>query len=430
VSDLGTVVPFIPRTAVGGWSSGELERLAELADRLTARGARVDASYGVSDRGDPWCVITDDHEEVLVHVARIDGRFVVHDAASDAVQDEDSLWRAFERLLGRAWREGRRDAVVTQLREAQSLLALLAALVFVREMGHAILPLHAQAEPHSAALDRLLAILHPAAAHHAPSGGSGPDLGTPHAHALAAETTGTLGPAKAAGGPHPTAAAGPPHALPAHAAGQLQVAGDRGEVLVGGSGDDLLIGGRGGDHLAGGDGADTLIGGGARAGELDVLDGGAGDDRLMLAARTVAIGGDGRNVFVIAAPAGGVDAKHPVAPVDSGIVLDFTPQDRFEFTASRHPSVVSVTPETDVLSGLHGFAALAHTTATPGFRVGFDLNGDGRADVYVTVAGPGVAALVPGWRPDGPPAPPGQEHPVGFTGGGHPPAPGGFMLGG
>jgi hypothetical protein len=169
VSDLGTVVPFIPRTAVGGWSSGELERLAELADRLTARGARVDASYGVSDRGDPWCVITDDHEEVLVHVARIDGRFVVHDAASDAVQDEDSLWRAFERLLGRAWREGRRDAVVTQLREAQSLLALLAALVFVREMGHAILPLHAQAEPHSAALDRLLAILHPAAAHHAPS---------------------------------------------------------------------------------------------------------------------------------------------------------------------------------------------------------------------------------------------------------------------
>lgn len=92
---MGTVVPYVPRHAARGWSSGERARLAELTDRLSVHGARVDASYGVSDLGDPWCVITDDRDEVLVHVARIDGRVVVHDAASGAVRDEDTVWRAF-----------------------------------------------------------------------------------------------------------------------------------------------------------------------------------------------------------------------------------------------------------------------------------------------------------------------------------------------
>jgi hypothetical protein len=110
---LGTVVPFVPRPARGDWSSDERLRLGELADRLTTHGARVDAAYGLTDRGDPWCVITDEREEVLVHIARIDGRFVVHDAASNAVRDEDSLWRAFDLLLGQAWREARAPAAVT-----------------------------------------------------------------------------------------------------------------------------------------------------------------------------------------------------------------------------------------------------------------------------------------------------------------------------
>lgn len=92
---MGTVFPFVPKSGAGDWSSSERARLDELADRLTARGPPVDAAFGVSDRGDPWCVITDDQAEVLVHVARINGRFVVHDAASDAVRNEDTLWRAF-----------------------------------------------------------------------------------------------------------------------------------------------------------------------------------------------------------------------------------------------------------------------------------------------------------------------------------------------
>ena len=424
MSDLGTVVPFVPRPAGRDWSSGERARLTELADRLAARGARVDAAYGLSDSGDPWCVITDDQDEVLVHVARIDGRFVVHDAASDAIQDEDSLWRAFERLLGRTWREGRIDAEVTPI--GQSLLVLAAALVLAHEVGRVIPPPQGAGEAHLAALDHVLARLHQVTANDHHETGA-PDPGLEHeslkVQALAqvevdhGAVTGSIA---------DTASA---HAV----GGQLKVAGDRGEVLAGGPGDDLLIGGRGGDHLVGGDGADTLVGGGARAGEIDVLDGGPGDDQLTLAARTVAIGGAGHNVFVIPS-ANDLAAIDPgqtrgATAADAGIVLDFTTHDRFEFAGGLHPTVVSVTAEADVLAGVHGYAALARTTATPGFRIGFDMNGDGRADVYVTVAGPAAAGLTTGWRPEGAALQPGSEHPIGVTGGGHPPLAGGFVLG-
>ena len=103
MSDLGSVVPFFPRAAHGDWSPAERARLADFAHRLAASGAGA-AAYGVADDGDPWCAITDDRGDVLVHVARIDGRYLIHDAASDAVNDADTLWRAFEGLLGRASR--------------------------------------------------------------------------------------------------------------------------------------------------------------------------------------------------------------------------------------------------------------------------------------------------------------------------------------
>ena len=424
---MGTVVPFVPRPARGDWSSGERARLAELTDRLTAGGARVDAAFGLSDRGDPWCVITDERDEVLVHVARIGGRFVVHDAASDAVQDEDSLWRAFDRLLGDAWRAGRPAAAITPLRAAQSLLAVAAALVFVHEIDPGLAAPHATGWANWDGLRKLLARLAPATAgHHSAIGHSSSDPDHP-AGGPQAQATRASGPMDDRWpGDHLTAAirdTAPNLAAAAHGAGSLlRVAADKGVLLAGGAGDDLLIGGPGGDHLVGGDGADTLIGGGARPGELDVLEGGRGDDRLTMAARTVAIGGEGKNVFVITS-ASDLTAAGPgldrTAAADGGTILDFTRQDRFEFAAGPHPTVVGITPEADVLAGLHGYAALAHTAATAGVRVGFDLNGDGRADVYVSVAGPGAASLTLGWQP-------GTEHPIAVA---HPSTPGGFLLG-
>ncbi len=92
--------------------------------------------------------------------------------------------------------------------------------------------------------------------------------------------------------------------------------GAQGDMLFGGDGDDLLSGDGGNDYLQGGFGADTLNGGDGNdrldgtfaAGDSifgphdedqgDVLDGGAGDDTIVVGALDIATGGEGADTFV------------------------------------------------------------------------------------------------------------------------------------
>ena len=408
---MSNIVPFIPRAAGGDWTAGERERLSELAGKLTAGGANVDAAYGVSDAGDPWCVITDETDEVLIHVARIDGQFVIHDAAADAVQEEDTLWSAFERLMGPGWREHDDDDRVIPLRQAQSLLALVAALLFVREIAHQQDPTPHDDGPdatHVAAGAEIAAL--PPSAHEggvtAPNPQTqAPEDNSPRRQALVAKSAETpsegatqaASPAPEPVAPHePAAPLALAQASPALELGNIVVGGDGGVTLTGGAGNDVLLGGKSGDHLIGGAGNDTLIGNGAHVGEIDLLEGGAGDDRLILGARTVAIGGEGHDTFVVPSLAPTPEPAKPDAPPTppqtSGVILDFTTEDRLELAPTA--TIVSVTQTADVLSGLHGFTALAKTPVTPGVNVGIDLDGDGRADTYVLVAGSGTSSLV------------------------------------
>jgi hypothetical protein len=408
---MNNIVPFIPRAAGGDWTAGERERLSELAGKLTAGGANVDAAYGVSDAGDPWCVITDETDEVLIHVARIDGQFVIHDAAADAVQEEDTLWSAFERLMGPGWREYDDDDRVIPLRQAQSLLALVAALLFVREIAHQTDP-----APHDDGPDTTHVAVAAEIAALAPSAHEGgviapnpqtqaPEDSSPRRQALVAKSAET--PSEGAAPPAPPAPEPvTPHepaaplalaqASPALELGHTLAGGDGGVTLTGGGGNDVLLGGKSGDHLIGGGGNDTLVGHGAHAGEIDLLEGGAGDDRLILGARTVAVGGEGHDTFVVpslAPPPEPTEPEGPPAqPQTSGVILDFTTEDRLELAPTA--TIVSVTQTADVLSDLHGFTALAKTPAAPGVNVGIDLDGDGRADTYVLVAGSGTTSLV------------------------------------
>jgi hypothetical protein len=407
---MSNIVPFIPRAAGGDWTAGERERLSQLAGKLTAGGANVDAAYGVSDAGDPWCVITDETDEVLIHVARINGQFVIHDAAADAIQEEDTLWSAFERLMGPGWRDQDDEERVIPLRQAQSLLALVAALLFVREVAHQTEPT-LQADSHDGAplaAGAEIAALPPAthegavAAPHPQT--PAPEDSSPRRQALVAKAAenptegapqtapSALEPATPHHAPAPMALA---QASPAQEIGHALVGGDIGVTLTGGAGDDILLGGRRGDHLIGGAGNDTLDGGGAHAGEIDLLEGGAGDDRLIVGARTVAIGGEGHDTFVVGAKPQAPEPDEiegPPAPAQtSGVILDFTTDDRLELAPNA--TIVSITPTTDVLSGLHGFTALTRTPITPGVTVGIDLDGDGRADTYVLVAGSGTTNL-------------------------------------
>ncbi|WP_310539182.1 hypothetical protein [Phenylobacterium sp.] len=437
---MSNIVPFTPRAETGGWSAGERARLSELADRLAADGIHVRVVYGATDAGDPWCVITDEFDEVLVHVARINGQFVIHDAAADVVEEDDTLWTAVDRLLGADWRDGQGEVVVPMAaRQAQSVIALVVAAAFFEMTAQA------QETPESAAHDTGAAALAafatavlaaPAAAEDhqrferlaAPADDTAP--GDRATLAVAEEAPGARAPTGEIK-PAPTGVGGPaaePPVLAAQAQADLLQDAEGANVIMGGAGDDSLSGGGGSDRLVGGAGDDTLSGGGAGPGQADLLEGGDGNDQIHLGAQVVAIGGTGDDTFVLEV------AKAPETPPqqhDFGVILDFTASDRLVGANGQVVNVISATIQDDVLSGLRGFNFPGHLTPPlPGFRVEIDVDGDNQGDGFLTVAGTGAAGLAGHLLGRGalPPAPAEQPDVVVSTSHAAAP-PGDFLLG-
>jgi hypothetical protein len=65
-----------------GWQPNELAEFYRVVALLARSGLAVSLQTGLSDEGDPWAVIVrDDTGDVLVHLARMDGQFVVASAA-------------------------------------------------------------------------------------------------------------------------------------------------------------------------------------------------------------------------------------------------------------------------------------------------------------------------------------------------------------
>ena len=437
---MSNVVPFTPRAETGGWSAGERARLSELADRLAADGIHVRVVYGATDAGDPWCVITDEFDEVLVHVARINGQFVIHDAAADVVEEDDTLWTAVDRLLGADWRDGQGEVVVPMAaRQAQSVIALVVAAAFFDMTAQA----HETPESAShdtgagalAAFATAAVLAAPAAAEEhqrferlaAPADDTAPgDSATMTAAEEAPKAQAPTDEIK----PVLTGADGPPAETPVLVAQAQAIplqGGDGVNLLVGGAGDDSLNGGVGADHLVGDAGDDTLSGGGAGPGQADLLDGGDGNDQIHLGAQVVAIGGAGDDTFVLEI------AQAPETPQqhDFGVILDFTVGDRLAGADGQIVNVISATVQDDVLSGLRGFNFTGHLPPPlPGFRVEVDVDGDNQGDGFLTVAGTGAAGLL-AHLPGGvlpPPAPADQTDLVVSTSPVAPPQ-GDFLLG-
>ncbi|MGH1558171.1 hypothetical protein ACRAWD_10910 [Caulobacter segnis] len=110
-------------------SANERGLLMLLTQQLAATYGEVDGVFGQTDSGDPWYVVTDENQDVLVHVARIDGQFVVHDAAIDMFHQVGSLWSALRQMLASNV-EDQSGVVVAfnpSSREAQSFLSLVIA---------------------------------------------------------------------------------------------------------------------------------------------------------------------------------------------------------------------------------------------------------------------------------------------------------------
>lgn len=391
------VVPFTPRlVARDGWTVSELGRLAELAERLSARGAKVDVVYGSSDIGEPWCVITDGDDEVLIHVARIDGQFVIYDAAEDAVQEGESLWEAFDHLLGPDWRNEREDVVVAlPLRQAQAVIALVVAVGFIAES--ALLDVAQAQVADTSRDDGPLPVLSPASSVEetdaqrperllAEEGEAAerPALDAP----LAASDDAVVSapPSSDDDQPQPTLLAARVASEPDLAdtrllrAGETLQAADQGETLAGDAGDDHLTGGAGGDLLLGGAGADTLDGGGAADGEADVLDGGSGNDWLNLGVNTIAVGGGGADVFNLL---GAGDQT-------LNVITDFSVEDGDKIVLNGgRPVVLWAQPYASL-----GASSFAGISRSDGLVIALDYDNDQRPDAYLAVfTRPGGATL-------------------------------------
>lgn len=403
---MGQVVPFIARMRDSGdWSLSERARLEDLADQLAASGIKVEVVFGATDEGDPWCVVTDGDGDVLIHVARIGGVFVVHSAVDDAVSESGDLHAALRERI-----EATEEAIAPQsatvipfgltARQGQTFLALVAATAFFYETAgigdeaqaaelprppetHDEPPPPPPADTDAPSQDRE-AIARGAAAQDpdtapAPVAASQP----------APEDTRPAVAAEAHEPPPPPIAAAP--AQPEPAAPTIAPAAPRDDappvVIKGTDADDHLVGTTANEHILGGAGNDTLQGGGGH----DTLDGGAGDDRIEVTAQTVAIGGAGADSFVLTAHAG-PPGQPPQPAALLGVIFDFSAIEGDRLLNWRGEAVRFQPPGQDRMTGPAG-PPDGSEFHTQGFgpnglapnltRVEVDLDGDGAVDGYV-----------------------------------------------
>lgn len=427
---MGEVLAFSPRPQAGDWSANERGLLTLLTQQLAASYGEVDGVYGRTDSGDPWYVVTDANQDVLVHIARIDGQFVVHDAAVDMFHQVSSLWGALRQVLSAAAdnQNGNVVAFNPSSREAQSFLSLVIAVGLYLELrggdlgsagqfGFGSLQ-HIDDSTIEGVASKLIAALNlddernqASVAPHAAVAtdvASDAPISPEHGKAIAVQTA-SEAPAGlsifkiahlTATPPPQTVETAPLHALaPTPSTDKVVEAfAVARAVITGTPGDDVLIGTANGETIHGGAGNDYIDGGGAQAGQIDRLDGGAGDDRIVMGARVVASGGTGADTFLIS-------DKMPSDKVEAllGVVLDFTAAkgDHLAVMGQSHVTVVTTALVADVLAAQGaalGEASTAsqvtdvdHTVA--GLRVGLDLDGDGHEDVFILLGGANAATF-------------------------------------
>lgn len=416
---MGQVVPFIARMRDSGdWTATERARLQELADRLAESGVRVEVIFGATDEGDPWCVVTDADGDVLIHVARIDGKFVVHSAVDDAVNESVDLHTALrDRLEATEEAMAPKSATIIPFgltaRQGQTFLALLAATAFFYET--------AAVGDTAEAGERLQAL--PPADDTPPPETDAPvqERETSQSVALQPATTGgnvqltpvatTLAAVADAPDAPPALETRPPAEARSDAVTAASSA-DAPVVIRGTDGDDLLVGTDADEHIIGGAGDDTLRGGGG----ADTLEGGAGDDVIELTGQVTAIGGEGADAFVIQAP---VQAGGPERLL--GVILDFSALDgdrifngAGEAVRFRPPPGAGDTDRQGPPGGGDGFTIQlvpprppleppvtdggdfgTTLVGPPLTRVEVDLDGDGVADGYLLVGVRGAPVDLP-----------------------------------
>ncbi len=423
---MATILQFAERLADGqDWTVSERAQLRDVGAQLDG----VDVVFGKSEAGDPWCVVTDDSGEVLLHVARIDGDFVIHATHEDEIVQDEDLWSAAKRLLGDMLKE-RRGVLLAFPPEAlgqTAVLAFLFAAAMRGEFDHwlpsSVSDAPPPAEPRgtTAQIPGSHTSEAQAAREAAATEAAGapdpdaPDRGEVTREALRADAREAQTPAASHDAPmrgqgqaHAPAAAEAPAPTGAApntptTAAQAGPATNRTEATGSQTGTASFSSGGGGDAGAGSTGGGDASAGGndgvKTAGEpsnpqaplTEFVEGGAGDDRIAMAGNIAATGGGGADTFVLTLP----NASRG-APVLLGLVADFRAGegDRLELTGKG--VVVVDRAESDLLASVRtrlasgSASAAGDTPVMSGRHIGYDIDGDGQEDAYVLVTGGGV----------------------------------------
>jgi len=381
---VGTVLSFANYVSGNGqWTAAERSRLEALTERFFGGGETVRVVFGATDDGAPWCAVTDEDDEVLVHVARVADQFLVHFVTEDVMARGANLREALGQWLSP---EPESSGVVVPFNRANTganLLVLLAVANFLEDQLRLIAPPLSETDAWSAAahaVDAAMSMSEPGApdepradpaATGQPSSESSatPAAATPQQAEVADQA---LSAPQSAPGAAVAAEAPAPASAESAKPDDLPAARVMATELRGGEGDDLLTGGPGAERLTGGPGNDLLIGGGGR----DTLDGGPGDDRIVLSEDAIAFGGAGADTFVISAPA---VLDHPDTLL--GTIFDFNAGEGDRLALSGGEFVV-------VRS--HADGSIDSSSASKegaDQRVEIDFDADGRADGYVLLVG-------------------------------------------
>lgn len=375
---MGTILSFANRFRDSGqWTTSDRGRLDALTERFFGGGENVQVVFGATDDGAPWCAVMNENDEVLVHVARVAGQFMVHFIVEDIVAHGANLREALGQWLTP---EAERQGVVVPFTRAQSgqeFLVLLAVATFLEDQLRLAAPYMIGGEDWPSDGPAVESVSPPDVADATEQGGKADPAATEKEASDDASVQTANTPTSSQADDENSAASRPQLGQVTEVATIMESAKDDAqsatplvlaEHIRGDEGDNVLVGGPRAEWLAGGPGNDELIGGGGR----DTLDGGAGDDRIVLTSEAVAIGGAGADTFVIVAPVV-LDQSDTLL----GTIFDFDAGQGDKLEASEGGLVVIGNGG----NALIGAGTLSNVQVDQ--RVQVDFNGDGRSDGYV-----------------------------------------------
>ncbi|WP_369058092.1 hypothetical protein ABOZ73_10425 [Caulobacter sp. 73W] len=389
---MATILKFMGRgLADGDWTVAERTQLREMSAALTGDRTGANLVFGMTEDGDPWVVATDDNEDVVLHIARIGGRIIIHRMFDGMVREAPDVFTAATLIQQRPpARAGRVQPILADVLPTDAPFTLIAGAT-LHDSPSDVVPARADMaprfEPVHSDIERPIfglqsddlpiptledAPLHVFAAPAAPRAPLQPTAEIIQLQTYMAATSGVA----AASAALPTFAA-PQAAVPTIA--QTTDVAD-GETSAGGGEPPLppVTGAEDGpgDDKGVGTGPITDLGG------FTYFEGDKGADIIAMGDRVVAFGGEGPDTFVISWRKQADNGSR-----SAGVILDYNEAqgDRLQFANDANPpQIVSI--EQANLTGMNPAASFVGA-AIAGRRIGFDLDGDGREDVHVMFGG-------------------------------------------